>query len=198
MEYHIKKTENKHIAINDKIWSEIKAAEISCCPWEGYRTGIKTTVKAVYTDTDIILHFETNEKPLFAVKNHINDSVCEDSCMEFFFRAAGSGSYINIEINPLGVSLIEAGSPGSRNPVPAEENPVLISSMIDNKHWTLQYAVPFSFAEKYTGKLFPYFYGNFYKCGDKTEHPHYACWHPIVSDRPNFHMPDQFGKLILD
>ena len=39
---------------------------------------------------------------------------------------------------------------------------------------------------------------NFYKCGDKTEHPHYACWNPIVSDRPNFHMPDQFGKLILD
>ena len=39
---------------------------------------------------------------------------------------------------------------------------------------------------------------NFYKCGDKTAHPHYLSWSPIDTPRPDFHRPEFFGELILD
>jgi hypothetical protein len=39
--------------------------------------------------------------------------------------------------------------------------------------------------------------GNFYKCGDKTIHPHYGCWSPIELPKPDFHCSDFFGEIIL-
>ena len=39
---------------------------------------------------------------------------------------------------------------------------------------------------------------NFYKCGDKTAHPHYLSWSPIDTPKPDFHRPDFFGELLLD
>ena len=38
---------------------------------------------------------------------------------------------------------------------------------------------------------------NFYKCGDKTAHPHYLSWSPIHTEKPDFHRPEFFGELIL-
>ena len=31
--------------------------------------------------------------------------------------------------------------------------------------------------------------GNFYKCGDKLENPHYLSWEPVRTPDPNFHLP---------
>lgn len=39
--------------------------------------------------------------------------------------------------------------------------------------------------------------GNFYKCGDLTAEPHYLSWSPIAFERPNFHLPEFFGELLL-
>ena len=39
--------------------------------------------------------------------------------------------------------------------------------------------------------------GNFYKCGDATEMPHYLSWNPIQTERPDFHRPEFFGELYL-
>ena len=39
--------------------------------------------------------------------------------------------------------------------------------------------------------------GNFYKCGDLTMEPHYLSWSPIAFERPNFHLPEFFGELLL-
>ena len=43
-----------------------------------------------------------------------------------------------------------------------------------------------------------FFTGNFYKCGDETEFPHYGMWSEAVSDTPDFHRPECFGRLIPD
>ena len=37
----------------------------------------------------------------------------------------------------------------------------------------------------------------FYKCGDKTAHPHFLSWNPVGTPAPDFHRPDFFGELIL-
>ncbi|MCH8859253.1 MAG: hypothetical protein IID54_06710 [Proteobacteria bacterium] len=38
--------------------------------------------------------------------------------------------------------------------------------------------------------------GNFYKCGDKTSHPHWGMWSPITN-RLSFHQPALFGDLVF-
>jgi len=40
-------------------------------------------------------------------------------------------------------------------------------------------------------------YGNFYKCGDKTQFPHFGMWSPINMPSPDFHQPKFFGELII-
>lgn len=39
---------------------------------------------------------------------------------------------------------------------------------------------------------------NFYKCGDDMPVRHYLSWNPIGLERPNFHSPHFFGKLIFE
>lgn len=71
-----------------------------------------------------------------------------------------------------------------------------------SKFWAVQYSIPFTFIEKYFGKLdIKSGYrleGNFYKCGDETKYPHYGCWNPIKISSPDFHRPEFFGDLILE
>ena len=38
---------------------------------------------------------------------------------------------------------------------------------------------------------------NFYKCGDKTAHPHFLSWNPVETPQPDFHRPEFFGELRL-
>ena len=37
--------------------------------------------------------------------------------------------------------------------------------------------------------------GNFYKCGDLLQTPHFLSWAPIGLPQPKFHCPEFFGKL---
>lgn len=39
--------------------------------------------------------------------------------------------------------------------------------------------------------------GNFYKCGDETEFPHYGAWSPVRTLSPDFHRPEFFGTLVF-
>ena len=41
-------------------------------------------------------------------------------------------------------------------------------------------------------------YCNFYKCGDKQVEPHYLSWNPVLTDNPDFHRPEYFGKVIFE
>jgi hypothetical protein len=37
--------------------------------------------------------------------------------------------------------------------------------------------------------------GNFYKCADGTDSPHYVTWNPVQTPTPDFHRPEFFGEL---
>ena len=39
--------------------------------------------------------------------------------------------------------------------------------------------------------------GNFYKCASGSSQPHYLSWNPINTEKPDFHRPDFFGKIIF-
>ena len=65
--------------------------------------------------------------------------------------------------------------------------------------WAVEYHVPWSLFEKHFGPVTPgagsVWRANFYKCGDRTSHPHWGSWAPVDSPRPNFHRPDSFRPI---
>ena len=197
-EYRIKKIEKSKIGIEDALWDNAEALKIDCTPWKEYSRDIYVNAKLLYSDKNLMVKFETDEKPLLARKTEDNDSVCCDSCVEFFFKNKENDTeYINIETNPLGTKLIGKGSPDGLKFLD-DTKEVEAISLIKPDVWNLELIIPWSYAEKYLGKIFDTFYANFYKCGDETVKEHYFCWNEIEYHKPQFHLPEFFGKLILE
>ncbi len=135
--------------------------------------------------------------------------VCTDSCMEFFINPfpEHSSDYLNFEVNCIGTMLLGLGA-GRHNrfhmaiPLLHMDIRTTLSSAAAHKGgwWALSYAVPARFIEDtYGQKLQPglVMRGNFYKCADLYEFPHYGSWNPVQNPTPDFHRPESFGKLIL-
>ena len=65
--------------------------------------------------------------------------------------------------------------------------------------WVIEYRVPIDVLEKYCLVTRPApgvsWKANFYKCADKTSHPHWLTWSVVDYSRPNFHLPEFFGTL---
>lgn len=198
MKYILKKIAESNITIDDALWNEVEEIKIDNFPWKEYVADIKTVAKAVYSDFGITVRFETDEQPLRATVNENNGEVCTDSCVEFFLRRADSDNFINIEVNPFGAMFVGNCYPGQITELDFDRAMFNVVSRITAKTWALQLTVPFEFIEKEIGKLDKTFFGNFYKCGDLTKTEHYACWSPIEHEKPNFHLPNFFGELVLE
>src|SRR5690606_17275299 len=134
-----------------------------------------------------------------------NDSVWEDSCVEFFI-SFHEGLYYNLEFNSLGVALIGYGSAdkATRKRLSSETIEKIKSfSTIKKKmdenivRWSLSLYIPIDVFEKEDLASFRGVNGraNFYKCGDLLPRPHFLSWKPITAPAPNFHLPNYFGEI---
>jgi hypothetical protein len=124
--------------------------------------------------------------------------------------------YFNFEVNCIGTMLLYYIEDHRRTPDGfAKYDPVqeILANRITVFHslsgpieeeittpvdWVVGYQIPFSIFESYLGPL-DIRQGrgwrvNFYKCGDRTSHPHWASWKPI-GEELNFHQPARFGAL---
>ena len=71
--------------------------------------------------------------------------------------------------------------------------------IVEKTTWAVEYRIPFSVLDNYqdfskpvTGSVWR---ANFYKCADKTSHPHWLTWALVEFPTPNFHLPNYFGIL---
>lgn len=64
--------------------------------------------------------------------------------------------------------------------------------------WTLALKVPFTAFWKDQSQFPPRepMRANFYKCGDKMRRAHFLSWSPISAPKPNFHLPEFFGRIL--
>jgi len=198
--YIIKKTENNIKCINDKAWETANVANIDTVNWDGYGCPPKTTAKLLYSDFGIHVQLETDENPLLARFRNQNDSVCLDSCMEFFFRPnENDPRYFNFEFNPFG-TMYFALRTSRFDPVHPDKDKSYfnVKSYVDDKKWVLQFCIPFEFIDEVFGSHTKTIYGNLYKCGDETENMHYATYYPVKSEEPDYHLPETFGLFVLE
>ena len=63
--------------------------------------------------------------------------------------------------------------------------------------WELVVSIPFRLMGLDPENLPEKILGNFYKCADDTEYPHFVSWNPIDLPTPDFHRPEFFGEIYL-
>ena len=159
-----------------------------------------------YDEDALYVRMTAVEPQIRAEHNAPMSTVCEDSCMEFFFCPnAEDDRYVNIEINPncctyIGIRSCRAD--GIRL-APKDEDGLFQKQAIRTETgWQVSYRIPVSFLRV----LFPGYAlipgavirANCYKCGDRTEKPHYLSWNPVDSPKPDFHRSCDFGIMILE
>lgn len=176
----------------------------------------KTAVSIEKTDAHLRLHYHVEGLDLRGMVSEDHGEVWTDSCCEFFCKRLGENGYRNYEINCIGrmtashrirrnedvkkYSLEEMSRIVRKTSVPAS-----IGEVSGEQKWNVEMAIPLaqlmnmSDAEwEEQGRPMPTLLEcNFYKCGDKTAHPHFVSWAPISTDKPDFHRPEFFGLLVL-
>ncbi len=186
-------------------WSAVEKAEICEMPWGGsYKP--ETFCQIVYLqDRGFAVRMTCKEQNPRAVYTQPDDAVCQDSCMEFFadFAPDAGVGYLNLEANSLGTSLLGLGvERHGRKKLRALGCPLpTVETFREGEYWGWQGFIPLETVTMLWGKKAfakgDSFTANMYKCGDKTEVEHYVVWNPIVSDHPDYHRPECFGKLII-
>lgn len=191
------------ILITDKPdFRKIKKTPVDQYVWGGeYRP--KTYAQLAFVSgKGFIARLTTYEKKPKAVYHNNMDPVYTDSCLEFFAQYK-KGGYINCEVNSNGAILSAYGEGrGNRIPIDKIAGKFPEVKIIKRKQsWTAEIFISLDIIKSVYGSAVfrenSVIYGNFYKCGDGCEFPHYGSFAPIKTEKPDFHRPEYFAKMTL-
>ena len=173
----------------------------------------KTQAKLLYDNDNLHVFFRVEDRYVKAVAEKLQDSVCLDSCVEFFFTPSddGSADYFNLEANCGGTVLLHYGNDTMKKREPLDvadcekieffhSLPKIVDpETTEPTTWFLQYKLPLGILSKYCSVDKPApgikWRANFYKCADNTSHPHWLTWNVVDNPAPNFHLPQYFGTI---
>ena len=196
------------------LWPGADTLAITHFPWEdsGHRPGVQA--RLLYDDAWLAVIFRVDDQYVRAVAQEFQDSVCTDSCVEFFVAPLPeSRAYFNFEVNCGGTMLLyRCEARHDTRPVADEDGATIATAhslpkivdpeLAEPTTWTVEYHVPFRLFTSYFGALSPTsgarWRANFYKCGDRTSHPHWGSWAPVDTPRPDFHQPGFFQPILFD
>jgi hypothetical protein len=204
---------------NRPAWRNAHTLRITHYPWEDSGHRPRAEARLLYTGEKLAIIFRVEDRYVRAVARRFQDSVCKDSCVEFFVAPLpGSLAYFNFEVNCGGTMLLyrclspeERAAGKERIPVSdADGRTIALAHFLPRivepeitapTTWTVEYHVPFALFHKYFGEVptgpGTVWRGNFYKCGDQTSHPHWGAWAPVDTPRPNFHVPERFQPILF-
>lgn len=156
---------------------------------------------------------EANPKRIYT---NPHDPVCKDSTMEAFFAFVDSSNkidddfvpdndcmYLNFEMNANGALYAKYGKGRKPRFHISEEIQSLCNckAIIDENSWSVSALIPLELLDELYGiKEFncgDIFFCNLYKISESSEIEHYASYNPIISDTPNFHLPQFFDKACI-
>ncbi|MBO5974080.1 MAG: hypothetical protein J6Q16_05260 [Clostridia bacterium] len=202
MEYIIKKADITSPALHSSRWDRAQVGHISAEPWPGF-TGFsapETAFRVLRDAEGLWVRFRTREHNLRAEVTQQNGAVCRDSCVEFFVSPdAEDGRYMNFELNPKGIMHIGLGKERSGRVLIEDVRSIFrVESDARDGDWSICWYVPDDFLLRYFGQISPVWRANFYKCGDHTDHPHYAVWNNVKTEKPDYHRPEFFGTLRVE
>jgi len=187
--------------------SECTAVEISNNTWN-YPYAPRMTAQMTYLpEKGIVVRLTCFEKEPFTRYTEPYDPVYTDSCMECFFNLCPEKSkdYINVETNSTGAYIFSFG-PG-RGDVRTHIQPKLgiapeVKITRTSESWTADIIIGNDALHAVYGdfeiKCGHRFIGNFYKCGQDGDNPHFVTWNKVDTPKPDFHRPEFFGDIIVE
>lgn len=181
---------------------------ISCANWSNYPYKPISAINIARSKQNLYLRFCVEGNSLKASYDTDNSPVHKDSCVEFFMKKVDDPYYINFEFNCIGTC--DAAHRLSREKktafTPEEYKSIIRYPSIPRKtfdekkgihRWSLIVVIPLKLMGLDPENLPKKIMGNFYKCADETENPHFVSWSPIDLPEPDFHCPDFFGEIYL-
>lgn len=198
------------------VWKPVQALHIDHFRKEGSDHRPEVHTKLLYDDTGLYVFFNVKDRYVVSTHTKYQDSVCQDSCVEFFVQPKAGKGYFNFEINAGGTMLltyIEAPDRKTGENRKITQVPWDLAKNVTIHHalpetvtpertepveWQVEYFIPFSLFEQFVGPLKKIpgqsWRANFYKCADKSSHPHWISWAPL-GEKLSFHLPYYFGTL---
>lgn len=178
-------------------------------PW--YREGKKeqTDVRLLWDDEYLYVLFKCEDENISAHYYQRNSSPYRDDCVEVFISPNSENPlwYANNEINCLGTWLVGFHK-GEINEYVVPDK-ILVGrshkgsiNKEDDKdeYWIIELGIPFESLRDYEVQLPPEsgdIWGiNFNRCGGDVNQQ-YSQWTASKTDKPNFHRPQDFGRLIF-
>jgi hypothetical protein len=213
---HTSETPSFKTEWENKQWKNVKPVSLKNYMGEKPSHFPETSVKLKYDNDNIYVIFKVLDKYVKAVETKTNGKICLDSCVEFFFSPGPDTDrgYFNFEANCKGVFLFEYHTDGGKINgfvKPEDCGQVKIVHSLERNveqeiseplEWCVEYSIPLTVLKKYMKIDNPgsgvTWRANFYKCADKTSHPHWLTWARVDYPRPKFHLPEFFGKLVFD
>ena len=185
-------------------YKALDEAKLDSFPWDvnGYKPDCRARVGWNEKGLHVLMY--ANEPSILSEVTEIGGSVCTDSCLEFFMSPKeGEAAYFNCEVNPNPTAHLGLGDDRHGRTVlkelPAEMN--LTSSKHAGAWWAVSYTIPASLlkeafgAELASGQKLR---GNFYKCADHYEYPHYGMFKPYDLPQADYHRPEMFAEFEVE
>ena len=157
------------------------------------------------TMSHLVILYQVRGYDLRAWALQDNEMVCHDSCCEFFVADPSDGTYYNFEMNCIGT--LKAAKRRNREDYRLFDEDqlsrILRHSSLERSQinvsgihsWQVAMCIPFELMGFAADNIPESVNANFYKCADKSEHPHFLSWNPVGTLQPDFHRPEYFGKL---
>lgn len=174
-------------------------------PWDENGYMPEVVFELGMSEEGFTMHITVPEADPLREKTEHLQFVHEDSCVEFFanFLPEKCDRYFNFEINANGIiNTAFRKDRYDKKPLTLEDIASLhIQTHIYATFWEVRYTVPFTLIQKYIPE-YRFEEGmtilaNFYKCGNRTQFPHYGIWNPMPLEKPDFHRPEYFAPIVL-
>jgi hypothetical protein len=182
-------------------------------PWWQAGRKEQTVARLLWDDQNLYVSYRCEDAHISAENTERDSPVYRDDCVELFTAPNPDQplNYFNIEMNARGAFLDQHRTNGPGQPDMPDWNGegIRIATTIDgtlnddtdtDRSWTLEAAIPFANFRQVARNTPPragdVWHLNLNRLGGKTN-PQHSQWSPAKTERPNFHSPQFFGRVVF-
>ncbi|MFA6472829.1 MAG: carbohydrate-binding family 9-like protein [Candidatus Latescibacterota bacterium] len=213
-QYTVKRIAGK-ITIDGKLdeadWNKAQSFGDFKFPWWKEGEKEQTEVKMLWDDKFLYVSFKCQDKHIWADHYDVNAPTCLDDCAEIFWNPnpEKSLSFNQFEINCIGnvmCGYYDFGNPKAvGHTIMVPHIGQTIQGTVNNDQdidsgWVVETAIRFSDYPELSPKTNPQagdvWRIGLHRCGGKTNEQ-YSQWSPSQTPAPNFHRPQDFGRIVF-
>jgi hypothetical protein len=198
---------------DEAVWKNAPSVGEFQFPWWQEGRKEQTEAKLLWNDQFLYVSFYCEDAHVSGEQSERDSPVYQDDCVEVFTAPDPKqpNNYFNIEMNVRGAFLDQhhPGGPGTKAEPNWNATGVVIATSVDgtlnddndqDRGWLLEAAIPFEnfrqVAQNTPPKTDVVWHLNLNRLGGKTNAQH-SQWSPGKSERPAFHAPQYFGRVIF-